>query len=137
MPNGHGTIVEHRPYGQYIFTSGAAGGTFTYRMRMEARFVEGNSGTSMRLRNLARYAHPLHTGSKVSWMAYDELLLHLNDTRLRPQGVDQNRVFGGLQIAAWAAGRVEAGYLNQFLPGHRGTADRMNHILSTALAISF
>ena len=35
------------------------------------------------------------------------------------------------------SGRVEAGYLNQFLPGHRGAADRMNHVLSTVLAISF
>jgi len=137
FPPTGGTIVEHRPYGQYTFTNGPAGGTFSYRMRMEARFVEGNSGTSMRLRNLARYAHPIHSGGRVSWMAYDELLLHLNDTTLRPQGVDQNRLFGGLQIAAWPAGRVEAGYLNQFLPSHRGAADRMNHILSTTLAISF
>ena len=72
-----------------------------------------------------------------AWIAYDELLLHLNDSRLRPQGVDQNRIFGGLQVAAWPSGRVEAGYLNQFLPGLRGTADRMNHVLSTVLAISF
>ena len=135
-PSG-GVIVEQRAYGQYGFTTGLAGGTFTYRMRLEARFIEGNSGALMRFRNQARYTRPIHRGSKVAWIAYDELLVHLNDTRLRPQGVDHNRIFGGLQIAAWPAGRVEAGYLNQFLPGHRGAADRMNHVLSTVLAISF
>ena len=132
-----GTIIEQRAYGQYGFTSGLAGGTFSCRIRLEARFIEGNDGTLMRLRNQARYTHAIHRGSRLSWMAYDELSLHLNDTRLRAQGVDQNRLFGGLQIAAWPAGRVEAGYLNQFLPGLRGTADRMNHVLSTVLAISF
>jgi hypothetical protein len=137
FPPNAGMNVEQRVYGQYGFTSGWAGGTVTTRTRLEARFIEGNSGTLMRLRNQARYAHPVHRGSKVSWMAYDELLLHLNDTTLRPKGIDHNRLFGGLQVAAWRNGRVEAGYLNQFLPGHRGAADRMNHILSTVLAVSF
>ena len=137
FPAAGGTVVEHRPYGQYGFTSGLWGGTFSSRIRMEGRFIEGNDGVLIRLRNQARYTHAIHHGSKFAWTAYDELSLHLNDTRLRAQGVDQNRAFGGLQIAAWPAGRVEAGYLNQFLPGLRGTADRMNHILATVLAISF
>jgi len=137
FPVAGGAIIEQRAYGQYSFTTGLAGGTFTYRMRLEARFIEGNDGTLMRLRNQARYTRPLQPGSRIAWIAYDELFLHLNDTRLRPDGVDHNRIFGGLQIAAWPAGRVEAGYLNQFIPGHRGTADRMNHVLSTVLAISF
>lgn len=137
FPASGGVLIEQRAYGQYIFTGGLAGGTFTYRMRMEARFIEANDGTLMRFRNQARYMRPVHRGSKVAWIGYDELSLHLNDTRLRPQGVDQNRIFGGLQIAAWPSGRVEAGYLNQFLPGLRGTADRMNHVLSAVLAISF
>jgi hypothetical protein len=137
FPPTGGTITEHRPYGQYGFVSGLAGGTFTLRARIEARFIEGNDGTLMRLRNQARYTRPFHRGSKLAWMAYDEFFVHLNDTRLRPQGVDHNRLFGGLQIAAWPAVRVDAGYLNQFLPGHRGAADRMNHVLSTVLAIRF
>jgi hypothetical protein len=137
FPPTGGAIVEQRAYGQYIFTTGLAGGTLTCRTRLEARFIEGNDATLMRSRNQARYTRPVHRGSKVSWMAYDELFLHLNDTLARQQGVDHNRVFGGLQIAAWPSGRVEAGYLNQFLPGHRGAADRMNHVLSTVLAISF
>jgi len=132
-----GVVTEHRPYAQYGFISGLAGGTLTLRARIEARFIEGNDGTLMRLRNQARYTRPFHRGSKLSWMAYDEFFVHLNDTRLRPQGVDHNRLFGGLQIAAWPAVRIDAGYLNQFLPGHRGAADRMNHVLSTVLAISF
>jgi hypothetical protein len=137
FPPAGGMTLEQRAFGQYGFTGALAGGTFAYRMRLEARFIEGNSGTLMRLRNQARYTRAMRRGSKVAWTVYDEVFLHLNDTTRSPQGVDQNRVFGGLQIAAWPAGRLEAGYLNQFLPGHRGTADRMNHVLSTVLAISF
>jgi len=137
FPVSGGAVIEHRPYVQYGFTGAFGGGTVTIRERLEGRFIEGNNRALMRLRNLARYTRPIHHGSKVAWSAYDELLLHLNDTTRSPHGVDQNRAFGGLQIAAWPNGRVEAGYLNQFLPGHRGAVDRMNHVLSTSLAISF
>ena len=137
FPSSGGMTAEHRAYGQYSFTSGLAGGTVTYRIRMEARFIEGNSGMLLRLRNQARYARPLYEGSRVAWMIYDELFVHLNNTTRSPRSVDQNRIFAGAQVAAWSSGRIEAGYLNQFSPGHRGAADRMNHVLSTALTISF
>jgi hypothetical protein len=137
FPASGGTTLEQRAFGQYVFTHALFGGTVSYRARLEARFIEDNSGMQMRMRHQARYSRPFHGGGKVGWIAYDELLVHVNETTKNARGVDQNRGFGGVQIAAWSGGRVEAGYLNQFLPGHRGAADRMNHILSTVLAISF
>ena len=135
FPTSGGTTVEHRPSAQFSFTSGLGGGSVTLRTRMDFRFIEGNSGMLMRFRQQARYARPIT--KRVSWTVYDELFVHVNNTTRSPRSIDQNRVFGGVQVAAWSSGRIEAGYLNQFSPGHRGAADRMNHVLSTALTISF
>ena len=137
FPPGGGTTIEQRAYGQYIFTNGLAGGIVAYRARMEARFIEGNSDTVGRLRQQARYTRPISRGSRFAWSAYDELLLHLNETTRSVAGVDQNRIYGGVQVTMPPRVRAEAGYLNQFYPGHRGVADRMNHILSAVLTVNF
>lgn len=136
-PVSGGTTVEHRWFGQYV-ASGRLGGTsLSYRARIEARFIEGNSGEVTRLRNQIRVSRPVRSGSRLSVVASDELFVHLNDTSRNAQGIDQNRAFAGIGVALGRAGRIELGYLNQFSPGHRGAADRMNHILSTNLSIAF
>src|SRR5262245_46447086 len=112
FPPAGGATVEHRLYGQYIWTGGAAGGTLTMRTRVEARMIENNSGTLGRVRQQVRFSHPLHQGSRTSIVAYDELFVHVNNTTRSARGIDQNRIFGGLAIAASRATRVELGYLN-------------------------
>lgn len=136
-PVSGGTTVEHRWFGQYV-ASGRPGGTsLSYRARIEARFIEGNSGEVTRLRNQIRVSRPVRSGSRFSVVASDELFVHLHDTSRNAQGIDQNRAFAGIGVTLGRAGRIELGYLNQFSPGHRGAADRMNHILSTNLSIAF
>ncbi|HXT71302.1 MAG TPA: DUF2490 domain-containing protein [Vicinamibacterales bacterium] len=137
FPATGGTTLENRIYGQYIWTGPAGGGTLTMRTRVESRFIEANSGPLGRVRQQVRYSRPVRQGSRLSWVGWDELSLHLNNTSRSPRGVDQNRAFGGLSLAATGRVRVESGYLNQFLPGHRGAPDRRNHILSGTLTISF
>ena len=78
---------------------------------------------------------PVRAGSKISYIGYDELFVHLNTTTRSPRGIDQNRIFGGLGLAVNPKVRIEGGYLNQFSPGH-GKAAKMNHVLSTNLTIS-
>ena len=97
---------------------------------MEARFIEGNDGTLVRFRNQARYTHPFRQGSKVAWIAYDELLVHLNGTRLRAKGVDHNRIFGGLQIRGVAV-RTGRGGLSESVsagPPRRGRQDESHPV---------
>jgi hypothetical protein len=137
FPATGGTIVEQRIFGQFIWTGTAAGGTLSMRTRMESRFIEGNSGPLGRLRQQVRFIHVVKQGSRVSVVAYDEFAVHVNSTTRSPRGVDQNRAFGGVSLAATRSLRVEGGYLNQFLPGHRGAPDRMNHILSSTVVVSF
>jgi hypothetical protein len=130
-------LAEHRWFQQYIWNSKIAGGSLQVRERLEERFLEGNSGMAGRLRNLVRYSHAIKTGSRFSAIGYDELFLHLNDTTVTRQGVDQNRIFGGIGEALSKRYRYEVGYLNQYLPGHDVVRDRMNHVLSGNFAISF
>ena len=132
-----GTTLEQRVFGQYIWTGAAGGGTLTLRSRVESRFIENNSGPLGRFRQQVRFSHVVRQGSRLSWLAYDEFHVHLNNTSRSARGVDQNRAFGGVSVAADTQVRIEAGYLNQFSPGHRGAPDKMNHILSGVLAISF
>ena len=136
-PASGGTTVEHRWFGQYQWSGRARGTSLGYRTRLEARFIDGNSGQSTRLRNQIRVSRPVRAGSRLSLVAWDELFLHLNSTTRNARGIDQNRAFTGVAIGIGAGGRFEAGYLNQFSPGHRGAANRNNHVLATALSWGF
>ena len=136
FPTAGGVNHEHRLFQQYIWAGRAGASSVTLRTRLEQRFIEGNNGMLARLRQQARISRPLRSGSRISLVGYDEILFHLNDTSRSPRGVDQNRAFGGLGFAFTPAARVEAGYLNQFSPGHGGRS-RMNHVLSTSATFAF
>jgi len=128
--------TEHRVFGIYTWTGQSSAGTLSMRVRVEDRMIEANSGVLWRARPQARFAHPVHPGGRVSIVAWDELGLHLNTPTRAPRGIDQNRAFGGI-LTTWSPkARAEIGYLNQFYPGH-GSANRMNHILSTTVTLSF
>jgi len=131
-----GTTIEHRWFEQYVWTQSLAGGSLSARTRIEQRFIENNSGVDHRLREVVRYTHPIHAGSKTYLAGYDELFLHLNDTTRSKSGVDQNRAYAGAGRALNARFRIEVGYLNQFIPGHI-VPDRMNHVLSGTLQITY
>ena len=131
------TSIEHRWFGQYGWTGAAAGGTFSYRVRLEARFIEGNSGELTRLRQQLRFTHAVRPESRLSVSVFDEFFFHLNDTTRSPKGFDHNRLFGGLSFTWNSTARLDAGYLNSYTPGHRGAADRMYHVLSSTLVVSF
>lgn len=137
FPAAGGTTIEHRVYGHYGWANAAAGGTLSLRTRIESRFFEGNSGPIGRLRQQVRFSRAFRKGSRLSFQMYDEILVNLNDTTRAAKGVDQNRAYGGFSFNAARRARVELGYLNQFSPGHRGAPDRMNHILSSAVIVSF
>ena len=51
-------------------------------------------------------------------------------------GIDNNRAFAGINATVSPHVRVEAGYLNQFIPGH-GKVDRRYHVLSMSTQLSF
>lgn len=137
FPPAGGTLTEHRIHGQFVWTQPGTSGTWTLRTRIEDRWIETNSGPIGRLRQLVRFSRPFRRGSSWSLVGSDELAVHLNDTSRVASGVEQNRVFAGISNAITTAVRIEIGYQNQYYPGHRGLNSRMNHILSSALGITF
>ena len=130
------TTIEHRFFGQYAWRTPAAGGTLTLRTRFEERVIVDDTGPIARLRQQARFSHAVTPGSKLSWVVYDELFVHLNSTNRYRSGIDHNRAYAGLSGALSPALRVDLGYLNQFIPGHN-IPDRMNHILSGTFVVGF
>jgi hypothetical protein len=131
-----GATIEHRWFEQYVWTGSLGGGSLSARTRIEQRFIEGNSGVAHRFREVVRYTHPIRTGSKTYLAGYEELFVHMNSTTRFRSGVEQNRAYAGAGRTLTPRFRIEVGYLNQFIPG-RNVPDRMNHILSGALQISY
>jgi hypothetical protein len=132
FPPGGGVSVEHRSFGQFVWSGRVAAWTLGVRTRVEARWLEGNSGVLGRVRQQVRVSRPVQRGSTLSVVLADEFMLQVNDTTRSPAGVDQNRVFAGVSKTLPRAARLEVGYLNQFSPGH-GRGDRRNHVLSLGL----
>jgi len=135
-PAAGGMLTENRVFGVYLWTGVARAGTMTMRVRVEDRMIESNSGMVWRVRPQARFSHPLQPGSRHALVGWDELSVNLNATTRLARGVDQNRAFGGVSTTWSPRFRTEVGYLNQFLPGH-GNPDRMNHVFSTSLSVTF
>jgi Protein of unknown function (DUF2490) len=130
------TTTEHRFFGQFAWRSPAAGGTLSLRTRLEDRVIVDDTAPVARLRQQVRFSRPISRGNKLSWVAYEELFLNLNASNRYRRGVDHNRAFAGFSGALSSRLRVDFGYLNQFIPGH-AAPDRMNHILSGTLVVSF
>ena len=131
-----GTTREQRVFGLVTWSAPAGGGTLSWRVRVEDRLIEANSGPLWRARPYLRFSRPFHANGRLSWVTSDEFDLHLNTTTKAPRGVDQNRAYGGVSMAWNPRVRTEIGYLNQFQPGH-GAANKMNHVVSTTVLVSF
>ena len=130
-------LTENRIYGQFTYTQPTAFGSLSLRTRIEDRNIESNDGHIGRVREQVRISRPFHKGGRLSLVGFEEILVHMNDTSRLAKGIEQNRAFGGISYAIAPTTRVEIGYLNQYYPGHRGANDRMNHVLSTTLGMSF
>jgi hypothetical protein len=130
-------LTEHRWFGNFTWTQPGAFGTLSLRTRLESRHIETNDGPLGRLRQQVRFSHPIHQGARLALVGADEIMFHLNDTARVAKGVEQNRVFAGISHSLTPATRLEIGYLNQYLPGHRGLNSRMNHVLMTTFGVSF
>lgn len=136
-PAGRSTVEENRLWQQFLYNFDPIQGVnLQSRTRLEQRRLEGGSDTGHRLRQLIRTTKPLVGYSDVLLVAWDELFVHLNDTDWGAnKGFDQNRLFVGASYAVKPNALLEIGYLNQYI--NLRDTDRMNHVLSTTLYLSF
>jgi hypothetical protein len=123
---------EHRVWQQLTWSRGNEVRTLALRSRLEQRFLETGNDTGWRFRQLVRIQNHLPELPRLSFVTWDEVFLHLNDTDWgAASGFDQNRAFVGVgwKLQTNSRLRTEIGYLNQVIDRPSGT-DRVNHILS-------
>ncbi len=97
-PPGPDVAHEQRFWQQASVTFPALGAwTPSVRLRNEQRWQGGWADSSHRLRMMNRFVRPLAEGSRWSIATFNELMLTFDETSRGPaQGIDQNRLFGGL-----------------------------------------
>jgi len=101
--------------------------------RFEQRRFEGFSDTSYKLRQKLALYVPFYSGSKYSLLTYGELHHNFNDTDSgATRGLDQYRLFGGIEWKPSKKFSIETGYLNQYFD-NRKAPDLNNHIFSTTI----
>jgi hypothetical protein len=129
---------EYRPYQEVSLKDSWGGVRVHARLRLEERFIEGSGKVSMRLRARVGAAVPLGrvAGKELSFVAWEEAFVNLNDTPGRPQGFDQNRAFVGLGLRVAAGIQVQLGYMAQY-GNHPGSADTLGHTLYLDVALTF
>ena len=136
-PAAGGVVDENRAWQQYMWNGPALGGVIQSRTRLEQRSIEGNDHLSWRARTFARYQKTVAGPADLAVIVWDEVFVHMNDTRLTAQGLDQNRVFAGVGLTVARGARLEVGYLNQAVRIGRGAPNRMNHAVLSFLNLTY
>ena len=127
---------ENRLWQQYQWSGPTPLGAFTSRTRLEQRWQNNGNDTGGRFRQLFKFNWPFSFHPAASFVAWDEMFVHLNSTDWGArQGFDQNRGFAGLGYRWQPHILTEIGYINQYI--NTANTDPMNHILSLNLFLDF
>ncbi|MFM7322752.1 MAG: DUF2490 domain-containing protein [Armatimonadota bacterium] len=122
---------ETRSYQQFLFEDKVPGGSVVNRTRFEQRDIQDTSGTSWRVRDMARFVRPLGAGGNWQVVAYDELFWNMNSVVNGPKaGFDQNRVFLGASRKVAPHTRFEFGYLRDDLRLPSGSHRRLDCLVT-------
>lgn len=138
-PNRRDDIVEHRAWQQLTWSAATPlfGFKIASRTRLEQRTIEHADDTGWRFRELVKFTRPLASNEQFYWSLWDELFVNFNDTDWGANdGIDQNRVFGGVGYKLTPYAKTEVGYMHQFVR-RAGQSDRHNHILSVTLLLNY
>ncbi len=137
-PAGSPRTHEQRAWQQLTWSPRTEGFSLMSRTRLEQRFVEDQSETGWRFRQLVKATAPIAGDGETFLSVWDEGFFDLDDTAWgQRQGFRQNRVFAGLGwfLDAQRRNSIEVGYLNQWID--RSDEDRMNHVLSINFFMTF
>jgi hypothetical protein len=136
-PVGQSSFDEHRIWQQFLHNFQPIGSvSIQSRTRLEQRFIENADDTGHKIRQMIRLTMPSTLNPQLTWVAYDEYFLNLNETDYGARkGFDQNRAFVGINWAFNPSVRLEMGYLNQYINGKN--INNMNHVISTMINLFF
>lgn len=124
-----GTWWEQQSYEQLLLTLPRLGRWLPQlRLREDQRYLSQWADASHRLRESVRVSRPVPSAPSWTMVLYQEAFVNLDDTARGPsRGLDQLRLYGGLQHPLTRDLAVEVGYMCQemFLLGAR--PHRRNH----------
>lgn len=127
--------TEWRPRQQISFPiTKIGGGELAGRVRFEQRFRRDDDKTGHRVRPGVSYALPLSGGLEVEFA--HENYFNLNSTGFQNAGHERMRSSATLIYPVATSVNAEVGYMNQYR-FNGGDRDQMDHVLTTALSISF
>jgi Protein of unknown function (DUF2490) len=131
------SFEENRLSSQFLYKfEPFAGIKLQSRTRFELRRREHFDDTAYRLREMLRASWTIPQHPDWSLVLFDELMIHVNNTDWNVRrGIDQNRIFLGVNYKFNEHVSIESGYLNQHV--NTRTIDRENHILNSTLRYSF
>ena len=128
---------EHRFWQQLTWSQQLEPVTVGVRSRLEQRFLERESETAWRFRQLLSWRHELQSAPQFSLVIWNEVFINLNNTLWGGvNGFDQNRLFFGFgrKCGSRSRSRVEIGYLYQRIQGWNSRGPTLNnHLLSVNL----
>ena len=109
---------------------------FSY-LRLEERFIEGADSMSLRQRMLLGLKYPIFNSKSWKWIAFDEIFINYYSVDNGPAaGLDQNRIFLGVEKTFNSHTSLTAGYLLDHILG-AAADDQLIHSIRTQLNINF
>jgi hypothetical protein len=135
-------VGENRIWQQATYTRNFESFKFMARTRMEERWIDHTSGTALRFRQMFKLTYPLPMAPDWALVGFDEIFITLNSvdsydsvkngsSKGPGAGIDQNRLFLGINKTFTSWLNVDLGYQNQMINNRilEGNANLINHIL--------
>jgi hypothetical protein len=125
-----GTALMHQAYEQVVFVLPRLGRwTPQLRVREDQQYTPLWGGTAHRVRGQIRMSRTLARGPRWTLVAHEEVLVSWNRTPMGPdRGLDQHRLFAGVNHRLTRDLAVETGYMWQDLFEKGLRRERHNHI---------
>ena len=133
---------ENRIWQQATYTQNFESFKFMARTRMEERWIDHAGGTALRLRQMFKLTVPIPQAPEWAFVSFDEIFMNLNSVDTYDEvatghskgpgaGIDQNRLFVGINRTFTSWLNVDIGYQNQMINNRKleGNANLINHIL--------
>ncbi len=121
---------ENRVWQQLLYEENFGPIQIVGRLRIDERWIGSSENVAYRARLMLRSLQRVDEGRKLFLCEWVEYLQHLNTvSTLTTAGMDQSRVFLGVNYKVTPEIAIEPGYLNLFVNGSSGNSV-MNHIFA-------
>ena len=128
---------EERPYQDLVYKSKFKKLSLENRFRFEERFLQDIEGISLRSRYRIKGSYPIDKKGRWNLVLFDEIFVNLNSHFAGPQaGIDQNRIFVGINRKLSENVDIEGGYQLQHLHKKGSLPDALNHFILVNLNVN-